>query len=42
MEFYEFIKARENNFSNNIVFSDKERDLRFELHGNVNSNADNS
>jgi len=39
MEFYEFIKTRENNFSNNIVFSVK---ARFELHGNVNVNADNS
>jgi len=32
MEFCEFIKARKNNISNNIVLSDK---ARFELHGNV-------
>jgi len=38
MEFCEFIKVRDN-FSINIVFSDK---ARFELHGNVNANADNS
>jgi len=37
MEFCEFIKVRDN-FSNNIVFSDK---ATFELHGNVNANADN-
>jgi len=36
MEFCEFIKVRDN-FSNDIVFSDK---ARFELHGNVNDNAE--
>jgi len=37
VEFCEFIKARENDFASNIVFSDE---ASFELYENVNTIAD--